>query len=153
MRELKYFTQNGHQYTMKRQSGFSLIVIIGLGAAAIGGVYVHRPALTWICTILALLFVLAILLKRVVIDVDRQEIFLKSGLFRKGITIPFTDFISFELASVRQSFITVNTSLNICFIKNGKEMSMLIAQGFTVRAMQNVLNEIEEIWTSAKDIK
>lgn len=153
MRELKYFTQNGNQYIMKGQRGFSLVVIIGLAAAAVGGVYAHLPGLTWICGILALLFIVAIFLKRLVIDLDQQAFILKSGLFSTTTTVPFGDFLNFELASVRHSFIIVNTSLNICFTKNGKERALTIAQGFTVRAMQNVLNEIEDIWTSGKDIK
>ncbi|WP_343691162.1 hypothetical protein [Chitinophaga sp.] len=153
MKELKYFTKNGSQYIMKGQHGFSLVVIILLAAAAVGGVYAHLPGLTWICGILTILFIAAIFLKRVVIDLDQQAFFLKSGLLSAATTIPFADFVSFELASVRHSFIITNTSLNICFTKNGKEKTLTIAQGFTIRAMQNVLNEIEEIWTSGKDIK
>lgn len=142
---MKYFTKNGNQYTMKRQSGFSLIVIVILAAASVAGVYANKPALTWCCGVLTILFALAVLLKRVVIDIDQQEIFLKSGLLAPACTIHFSDFVNFELASVKQSFITVNASLSIVYIKNGKEKKAGIAEGFTVRAMQNVLNEIEEI--------
>lgn len=145
---MKYFTQNGNQYTMKRQMGFSLVVIIAMGAAAIAGLFVNKPALTWICGIMTILFILAVALKRVVIDMDRKEIYIKNGLFAPGFSIQFTDFISFQLASVRQSFITTNASLNILYTKNGKEKTAGIAEGFTVRGMQQVLNEVEEIMYS-----
>lgn len=145
MSELKYFTRHGNVYTMKRQNGFSLVVIVGMATAAIAGVYTHLPAVTWICSVLTILFVLAILLRKVEIDMDQRQLFLKSGLLRSGIHIPFEDFIHFQLASVKQNFITVNTSLNILYMKNGKEQSQAIAEGFTIGAMQRVLNEIEEI--------
>lgn len=145
MNQLKYFTRSGNLYTMKRQHGFSLVVIIGMGAAAIAGIFMHLPAVTWICTPLLILFVLATLLRRVVIDMDNRLFFLKSGLLRAGTNIPFEDLIHFQLASVKHNFITVNTSLNILYMKDGKERTQVIAEGFTIGAMQRVLNEIEEI--------
>lgn len=145
MSQLKYFTRHGNLYTMKRRQGFSLIVVIGLIAAAIGGIYAHLPALTWICGVLTILFILAIILRRVVIDMDNNQFFIKSGLLHGGTNIRFEDLVHFQLASVKQNFITINTSLNILYIKDGKEKSLVIAEGFTIRAMQQVLNEIEEI--------
>jgi hypothetical protein len=145
MSELKYFTRSGNQYTMKRQYGFSLIVIVVLAGAAIAGMYNNMPELMWICGVLTILFVLAIMLKKVVIDMDQRQIFLKSGLFQAGANIRFEDILHFQLASVKQNFITINTSLNVLYVKDGKEKSLGIAEGFTVGVMQRVLNEIEEI--------
>lgn len=145
MTELKYFIKSGNQYTMKRQHGFGLIVIVGLVAATVASVYAQLPAAAWICGALTILFALAILLRRVEIDMGRSVLFVKGGLLAPGVSIPFADFVHFELASVKQNFITINTSLNIRYLKNGKEKAALVAQGFTVKAMQNILNEIETI--------
>lgn len=145
MSELKYFTRNGNQYTMKKQLGFNFVVIGGMLGATILGVYIDLPAMSWVCGILTVIVAIALYLKRVVIDMDNRSIFIKSGLIQPGIQIPFNDFVTFQLASIRHYFITTNTSLNLLFMKNGKERSLAIATGFTVKAMQRVLNEIEEI--------
>lgn len=44
--------------------------------------------------------------------------------------------------------ITTNASLEVHYLKNGKEKSLMVAQGFSKKGMQKLLNELEEILAS-----
>lgn len=76
---------------------------------------------------------------------SQKEIMIKNGLIIPPVRIPLSDFVNFELVKMKQYFITINVSLNLYYLKNGKEKCTGISQGFTARSMQNLLNEIEEI--------
>ena len=145
MSQLKYFIKEGNKYIMKREYGFLLMISIGLAAFAVGGIWINKMSMFWIFGVLSICTVISIWSKQVIIDLDTNEIIIKVGLIGKPVPIPLKDFQNFELVRMKQYFITINTSLNVNYLKDGKEKSNLIAQGFTTRAMQNLANEIDEI--------
>lgn len=143
--ELQHFTKNGNQYIMKKQYAFGLIVSFGMAAFAIIGICINEIIMIWIFSILVVLSFISIWMKHVVIDLDKNEITVKVGLINPVVNIPLKDFLNFELVCITQYLIPINTSLNACYLKNGKEKTTMIAQGFTKRPMQNLVNEIDEI--------
>ena len=143
--ELKNFTKNGNQYIMKKQYAFGLIVSFGMAAFAIVGIWINEIIMVWIFGILAVLCFISIWMKHVVIDLDKNEITVKVGLINPVVCIPLKDFVNFELVRITQYLITTNTCLNVYYLKNGEEKAAMIAQGFTKKSMQNLVNEIDEI--------
>lgn len=143
--ELKNFTKNGNQYIMKKQYAFGLIVSFGMAAFAIVGIWINEIIMVWIFGILAVLCFISIWMKHVVIDLDKNEITVKVGLINPVVRIPLKDFLNFELVRITQYLITTNTCLNVYYLKNGEEKAAMIAQGFTKKSMQNLVNEIDEI--------
>ena len=148
MEQLKYFTREGNKYVMKRELGFVLLISLGLAAFAVGGIWINNMPMFWIFGVLSICCIISIWSKQVILDLDTREFIVKVGLIGKPVTIPLKDFQNFELVRMKQLFITINTSLNVNYLKVGKEKSILIAQGFTTRAMQNLANEIDEILNS-----
>jgi hypothetical protein len=145
MEALQKFTKNGNQYVMKRQYGFGLIVVFGMAAFAFGGVLISNTAMIWIFGILTILCLISVFINHVVIDMDQKEILIKNALIIPPVRISLSDFVNFEVVRTTQYFVTINVSLNLYYMKNGKEQCSGIAQGFTARSMQNLLNEIQEI--------
>lgn len=143
--KLQYFTKNENQYIMKREYGFALIISLALAVFAGAGIWIKEMAMFWIFGVLSVLCLISIWSKQVIIDLDRKEIIVKMGLIGKPFPIPFQDFQNFELVRLKQYLLTTNTSLNIYYLKDGKEKCAMIAQGFTSKAMQNLANEIDEI--------
>ncbi|WP_343746590.1 hypothetical protein [Chitinophaga sp.] len=145
MEQPKGFTREGNVYKMKPQYGFSIIVITLTLGFAYFGFHVKSAAVMWLFLAAAVMFILSAFTKSLVIDMDRKVINVKMALLRPAYIIPIEDIQHFELYSIRRNFITTNTTLNVYFLKDGKEKSASLAQGITKRAMQNVLNDIEEI--------
>lgn len=148
MTALKYFTQDRNRYIMKKEYVFGFIVSFGLAAIAIAGIWINELSITWILGILSVLCFISIWLKQVIIDLDKKEFVIKSGLINAPVHIPLKDFQNFELIRTKQYLITINTSLNICYLKNGEEKYAILSQGFTSSKMQNIANEIDEILSS-----
>ncbi|SKA44317.1 hypothetical protein SAMN04488128_106376 [Chitinophaga eiseniae] len=145
MEQPKYFTREGNVYKMKPQLGFN-IVVIGLALAfVVLGIYIKSPGVIWIFAACGVIFVLSAFTKSLVIDMDKKEISGRMALIKPVFTIPIAAIQHFELYSVRQNFITTNTTLNMYYLKDGKEKSVSLVQGFTARGIQGVLNDIEEI--------
>ena len=143
---LKHFTKNGNQYTMKIQYGSSVILIGGLFAVAFGAFYIDIPALMWTMLVLGILCIVAIASKKLTIDLDKRVISAKVGLVKPAVIIPFDSIQNFEMYSLSQGFVQTNTALNVYYLnEKGKEKSAGIAQGFTKSAMQSILNEVEDI--------
>lgn len=142
---MKSFEQDGNSYKMKPQYASSALLMGGLIGFVIVGFITDLPALSWTFGIVAVLVGIQIMTKSLVIDMDRKEIRVKVALMRGPTVVPLTDIDHFELHSVSQLFITINASLNLYYFKDGKEKLAPLAQGFTVRSMQRLLNDIEEI--------
>lgn len=143
---LKHFTKEGNVYSMKTQKTFAIILIGGLLLVTFATYYAEMPTLPWVFLVLAILSAISIISKKLTIDLDKKEIHAKIGLVKPAVIIPIDSIQNFELYSLSQGFIRTNTALNVYYInKNGKEKSAGIAQGFTLKAMQSILNEIEEI--------
>ncbi|MBC9909892.1 EbsA family protein [Chitinophaga varians] len=130
---------------MKPQYGFSIFVILLALALAFLGFYIKSPWVMWLFLALAVIFILSAFTKSLVVDMDQKVINVKMALIKPAYTIPIADIQQFELYSLRTNFITTNTTLNVYYLKDGKEKSASLAQGITKRAMQNILNDIEEI--------
>jgi hypothetical protein len=145
MNELKKFTKEENLYVMKRQYGFSLIVVLAMIAFTIGGIYYKNNAVIGIFGVMSVICFIAIWQEGFSIDLDRNEFRIKNGLINKPVLIPIADFLNFELVKVKHNLITTNVSLNLYYIKENKEKCTGIAQGFTTRSMQNLMNEINEI--------
>ncbi|MEL1252976.1 hypothetical protein AAEO57_04250 [Flavobacterium sp. DGU38] len=145
METLQKFTKNGNQYVMKRQYGFGLFVVLGMAAFAFAGVLTKNTTMIWIFGILTVVCLISIFINHVVIDMNQKEILIKNALIIPPVRIPFSDFVNFEVVRTTQYFITINVSLNLYYMKNGKELCSGVAQGLTARSMQNLLNEIQEI--------
>lgn len=145
MEPLHKFTKNGQLYAMKRQYGFSLIVVLGMAAFAFAGVILKNAAMIWIFGFLTIICLISVFVNHVEIDMGRKIISIKNGLIIPPVQIPLSDFVNFEVVRTTQYFVTINVSLNLYYMKNGKEQCSGVAQGFTARSMQNLLNEIQEI--------
>lgn len=145
MESLHKFTKSGQLYVMKRQYGFSLIVVLGMAAFAFAGVILKNAAMIWIFGILTIICLISVFVNHVEIDMGRKIISIKNGLIIPPVQIPLSDFVNFEVVRTTQYFVTINVSLNLYYMKNGKEQCSGVAQGFTARSMQNLLNEIQEI--------
>jgi hypothetical protein len=145
MEALQKFTKNGNQYVMKTQYGFALFVVFGMLALTFAGIGMKNTAMIWIFGILTILCTISIFINHVVIDMDQKEILIKNALIIPPVRIPLRDFVNFEVVRTTQYFVTINVSLNLYYMKNGKEQCSGVAQGLTARSMQNLLNEIQEI--------
>jgi hypothetical protein len=145
MTKLKYFKKDANRYVMKKEYTFGLIVSFGLAGIATAGIWINEPSIAWILGILSVLCFISIWIKDVTIDLDKKEFILKSGLIVPAIRVRLQDFQNFELVRTQQYLITTNTSLNICYLKDGKEKYVILSQGFTTQKMQNIANEIDEI--------
>lgn len=145
MKEFKKFTQNGNQYIMKRQYGFGFIIVAGMAAISFTGLWLKEATVALVFAGLAILCFIAVWFEHVSIDMDSKEIITKMGLINKPVHVPLADFINFELVKISYNFIPTNVCLNMYYWKDGKEKCAGIAQGFTTRSIQNVINEIEEI--------
>ncbi|GAA3739147.1 hypothetical protein GCM10022422_23310 [Flavobacterium ginsengisoli] len=145
MIELKKFTKEGNLYVMKRQYGFGLIVVLAMIAFTVGGIYYKNNAVIGIFGVLAVICFIAIWQEGFSIDLDQNEFRIKNGLINKPVLIPIANFLNFELVKVKHNLITTNVSLNLYYRKENKEKCTGIAQGFTTRSMQNLMNEINEI--------
>lgn len=143
---LKHFKKEGNVYTMKPQYAMAIILIGGLLLFAFGAYYAAIMGLMWVMLALAVLSFWAIRTKKLSIDKNKRVIYAKNGLVQPAVIISIDSIQNFELYSLSQNFIRTNTALNVYYRnENGKEKSVGIAQGFTLSAMQSILNEIEEI--------
>ncbi|MBO9592784.1 MAG: hypothetical protein J7599_07730 [Niabella sp.] len=146
MQSLKHFTAEGNVYKMKPSYFLPVAIIILLPLLSY---FILRegkyPVIGWLLLALAVLGFLGMISRSLVIDLNTREIRAKAALLRPAVRIPLSDFQNFELHQIKQGFVTTNTSLNICYLKDGKTKRALIAQSVTTRAMQRILNEIDEI--------
>ena len=146
MQSFKHFTAEGNVYKMRPSYFLPIALIIVLPALSL---FILRegkyPVVGWLLLAMALLGFAGMITRSLVIDLNTGEIRAKAALLRPAVRIPLSDFQNFELHQLKQGFFTTNTSLNICYLKNGKTKRALIAQGVTTRAMQRILNEIDEI--------
>ncbi|WP_294237694.1 hypothetical protein [uncultured Chryseobacterium sp.] len=141
---IKNFRREGNRYILKRQYGFAVVIVIGLLVMTWFGYQSGNKAMMWIFGILAVLCMLSVFTEKMIIDTDSQTMFIKRGL-KPASHIPFADIADYELGRVIYIFVPVNTSLNVRYVSSGKEAYATIAQGFSARAMQSILNDIEEI--------
>ncbi|MDR2281766.1 MAG: hypothetical protein LBE37_01075 [Sphingobacterium sp.] len=144
---LKHFKQEGSLlYEMKPQYGSSIILIAGLFAFAFVGYYVAIYGLMWVMLILGVLSFWAIATKKMSIDMDKRLLHAKVGLAKPQVTISIDSIQRFELFTMSNNFIKTNAMLSAYYLdESGKEKAIQIAQGFRVKAMQSILNEMEEI--------
>jgi hypothetical protein len=145
MNRYRYFTEQGNQYVMKRRYGFALVISVILALCGIGGYVAHMPVVMWISAGVVILFLVSMARESTVIDLAQREMVLTKGLFARKAVVPLDAILQFEMVRVTHTLITVNTSLNVWYRRDGKEKVAMVSNGFTKRAMQNVLNEIEEI--------
>lgn len=145
MSDFKKFTRIQNRYVLKKQYGFGLIVVLGMAAFTVGGIWYKNTAVIWIFGILTILCAIAIWQENFYIDLDKREFVIKNGLINKPVQIPFSDFINFEVVKVKQNLITTNVCLNLCYNKQHKEKSIGIVQSFWTRSIQNIINEINQI--------
>ncbi|WP_294205160.1 hypothetical protein [uncultured Chryseobacterium sp.] len=143
--QFRYFIKEGNTYHLKRQYGFSGIIIIGLAVVAIIGFIAHLPALGWIAGILSLLCLVSVMNEKVVIDMNSRQMLIKKGLVKPAAAIPLDSDLSFEISRLIYIFIPINTALNLWYRSGGKENAVMISQGFSKKSMQELLNEIEAI--------
>ncbi len=143
---LKHFKQEGKLFEMKTQYGSNIVLVTGLFLCAFGAYYVAIYGLMWIMFILGILSFWAIATKKLKIDMHKRTLDAKVGLAKPPVTISIDNIQHFELFTMSNNFFKTNAMLSAYYLdENGKEKAMQIAQGFTVKAMQSILNEIEEI--------
>ena len=148
MSEFKKFTKSGNQYIMKKQYSVALVVVLGMAACTYGGIYYKNSTVIWIFGILTILCAISMWTQKFYIDLDENEFVVKYGLINKPVQIPFSAFQNFELVKIRRNLITTNVTLNLYYIKDNKEKCTGIAQGFTTKSMQILVNEINDILQS-----
>ncbi|MCJ8154407.1 hypothetical protein MKJ01_11605 [Chryseobacterium sp. SSA4.19] len=150
---IRNFRKEGNRYVLKRQYGFTMIIVLGLTVMAWLGYHSDNKAMLWIFGILAALCLLSVFTERMVIDMDQKALFIKRGLIKPEVRIPFSDITNYQLSRLIYIFVPVNTSLNVEYICSDKMMFAIVAQGFSKRAMQSILNDIEEIISPYDDRK
>lgn len=143
---LKHFKKEGSLYSMKPQYGSAILLILGLLLFAWGAYYVDIYGLMWVMLILGVLSFWAVATKKLNIDMNKKQLYAKVGLAKPPVTISVDRIQHFELFTISNNFLRTNAMLNAYYLdESGKEKSIQIAQGFTVKAMQSILNEMEEI--------
>ncbi len=142
---MKHFTKDGSLYIMKPQYVFNSILMTLILGLSVVGLYIKTPMMTYICLGIAIIVGISLWTKKLSIDTSRREITGKSGLVNPYFTIPFNDIQNFELLTTSHNFIKTNTSLQVYYLKKGKVKCVTIAQGITSRAMQSILNDIDDI--------
>jgi len=149
---LKYFSKEGYIYKMKPQYFSNTIIVLGLCAFAYGAYTAKIYSLMWGILIVAVLVIIAFVAKKLNIDTQHREIHAKSGIIKSSVIIPIDSIQNFEVLTLTQGFIRINASLYVYYLDdNKKEKSLLVANGFSVRSMQNILNEIDEIIENERD--
>lgn len=144
--DLKYFTKEGNVYKKKAQFSYAIILTLAFLLFAYGGYHIKLPTLMWICLGLAAFVPFSIMSQYLEIDTSQKVIKGKTALLRPSFCIAFDNIQNFELYSLSHNFIRTNTALHVYYInEKGKEKMTALAQGFTMKAMQNTLNEIEDI--------
>ena len=138
------FRREGNRYILKRQYGFTMVIVIGLAVMAWIGYNSDNKAMMWIFGILAALCLLSVFTERMVVDLDAEVLLIKRGL-RPESRIPFSEITDYQMSRLIYIFVPVNTSLNVRYYSSGKEKFAIIAQGFSKSAMQRILNDLEEI--------
>lgn len=151
MKRYRYFIAEGNRYVMKRRHGVALLISAGLACCSVGGYIANMPAVMWGFVVFALLCLVSIRKEVMWIDTSKNEIVLKRGLIVQQTTIPLANIRHFEVARVMHDLINVNTSLSVWYYHDGKANVAMISNGFTTRAMQNRLNEIDEIIGQCKE--
>lgn len=141
----KKFDRDGNLFVMKRQYGFGLVIVLAMAAFTVGGVWYKNTAMIWIFGILTVLCFISIWQQNFAIDLDKEEFIIKNGLINKPVQIPLANFVNFELVKIRHNFITTNVSLNLYYRRDNKEKCTGIAQSFSTRSLQTLINEINEI--------
>jgi hypothetical protein len=136
---------------MKRRYGFTLLISAGLAFCSLGGYIADMPTVMWGFVAFALLCLMSIRKEAMWIDTTKNEIVLTRGLIVQQTTIPLANIRHFEVARVMHDLINVNTSLSVWYYCDGKANVAMISHGFTARAMQNRLNEIDEIIRQCKE--
>lgn len=143
---LKHFKKEGNLYSMKPQYGSSILLIMGLFVFAFGAYYVDIYGLMWVMLLLGVLCFWAIVTKKLSIEKDKRELYAKVGLAKAPVTIGIDKIQRFELFTMSNNFFKTNAALSAYYLdENGKEKAIQIAQGFTVKSMQSILNEMEDI--------
>ncbi len=138
---------------MKPQYGSSIILITGLFLFAFAAYYADIYGLMWTMIILGILSFWAIAIKKMNIDINKRELYAKVGLINPSVTISVDNIQRFELLTISNFFLKTNAILSAYYLDdNQKEKSIQIAQGFTVKTMQSILNEIEEIIDNERKI-
>ncbi|MBT1712184.1 hypothetical protein KK062_28340 [Fulvivirgaceae bacterium PWU5] len=145
MKGYRYFTEQRNQYVMNRRYGFALFISIILAVSGFGGYVGNMPWVMWMAAGVTMLFLVSIGRESTVIDLAQREMVLTKGLFARKTIVPLDAILQFEMVRVTHTLITVNTSLNVWYSRDGKPKVAMVCNGITRRAMQNLLNEIEEI--------
>ncbi|GEM_PF-646893 len=143
-----FIKQADGKYSLKKKYGFGLVLVIAFLLLAFTGYNIGNTAMIWVGLIIAAICAFALLSKTMVIDMQQKVIIAKNGLINPPVQIALADFENFELEKMQQYFITTNTMLNLYYQKNGKRKSVMIAQGFTSKPMQEIVNELEDIISS-----
>ncbi|OXA83180.1 hypothetical protein [Flavobacterium hercynium] len=145
MKEFKKFTKAGNLYTLKRQFGFSIIVVALFLVFAYICFTSKMSMFGWGLIAVSAFCAIAFWLQHFSIDMDDKVMTAKMGLIKKTVYIPLTDIRNFRVVKISHNFIRTNVILNVSYVEDGKEKVTGITQAFTVRAIQNTINEIEEI--------
>lgn len=143
-----FIKQQDGKYSLKKKYGFALVITIAFLLLAFTGYRIANTAMIWVGLVIAAICALAFLSKTMVIDMQQKVIIAKNGLINPPVQIALADFENFELEKMQQYFITTNTMLNLYYQKNGKRKSVMIAQGFSTKPMQEIVNELEDIINS-----
>lgn len=144
--KLKHFKKERNVYHMKPQYSSSILLIFGLFLFAFGAYYAEIYGLMWVMLLLGILSFWATVIKKLSIDKDKRRIQAKVGLLKPSVSISIDAIQHFELFTMSNNLITTNAMLNVYYLnEDGKEKTIQLAQGFTVKAMQSILNELEDI--------
>jgi len=144
--DLKHFIKEGQNYKIKPNYTFPTVIIIFLALFSWFSYVADIQIVMWIFLSLLVLVILGFKSDTFEINPINRTIIRKQGLIQPKAIVSFDDIIEFESISTTYIFIRVNTALAMYYrTPEGKEKTINLYQGFTKRAIQEVLNDIENI--------
>lgn len=153
MKNFKYLLPDGNDYEIKQLKGFAIVMIVLFILIAFALIFFGGFVKTGI-TILAV-FLLAFILsktthkssKKIKMVNDKPDsLVFQYTTFTKPLVFPVQDIQNFELRKIYYARILVHVELLAKTNINGKIRSISISQAMKIQPMQELLNEIEELF-------
>lgn len=153
MKNFQYLLRDGNDYEIKQFKGFAIIIIvlwilIALALIFFGGFVETGLA---ILAVFLLGFILSktthISIKKIRMLNGKPDVLVfQYTTFTKPLEFPIRDIKNFELRKIYFARILVNVELLAVTEINGKTRSIAVSQAMKVLPMQELLNEIEDLF-------
>lgn len=148
MQSLQYFTREGNVYTKKNQTAFFCLLALLLAGLVTFMLYNNPARGAKVGSLFIGVLGIVILLRataRLKIDADARTISVQPAFFMPVTVFRFEDFQHF-LVSKQTFIITVNATVAMIILKNGRERSVILHQTlFLTKPLQKITAEMAAI--------